>query len=928
MLGRGKCGALGLLMGAIFAIATVGPFSPSSAQIWPEMARESRPGTYWWWMGSAVDSTHLRHNLLQLHQAGIGGVLVIPIYGVRGYEAQFVDFLGPRWMALFSYAVAVAESLGMWLDMSTGTGWPFGGSHVRPEFAAKGFQLVRMTAALDHPAELEVDPTSVRAAEAYGPDGSRQSLLAQLAQSARLKWCPPSGTWQIVVLLQKGTGQRVKRAAPGNEGWVLDPFSPRAMRYYLQRFDTAFAVHGSPWPRCHYHDSYEYYGANWTDDLLREFEVRRGYRLEDHLPAFAGLGAPDTVARVKADYRATLSELHLDYLRTWVEWARAHGSRTRNEAHGAPANLLDLYAAADIPETETFGSTPFPIPGLRRLPGDVREEVPNPLILRFASSAAHVSGRRLVAAETCTWLREHFRTALSMIKPEIDQLFLAGINHVQYHGTAYSPAEAPWPGWLFYASVHFQPTNPIWRDLPALNAYVQRCQAVLQAGLPDNDVLFYWPVHDIWHDTTGYQRQLTVHFTAWVDSLPYGALAKELLSLGYTFDFVSDGLLGAASVESGRILLGGTSYEALVVPECRLLPLETWRRLEALARQGACVLFHRHLPQDVPGLANLERRRLALRQAQGRLAFRREGDLAVARLGKGKLVVGEQGATLLGAAGVQAEELIQLGVGVIRRRVPDGHFYFLANLGDREVDRWVKLARPFRHAYFLDPLTGKWGKAAVRGAGPCPEVYVQLRPGQSAILRTFQTARPEGPYWDYWKAQPDTFEVPGPWRVTFVEGGPTLPAGFETERLGSWTRLGDPEAERFAGTALYATTFRWPGAAADAWLLDLGDVRESARVRLNGIDIGVAWALPFVVVLTDGYKRGWNSLELEVTNLAANRIRDVDRRGIPWKIFYDINFVNLRYRPFDASDWEPVDSGLLGPVRLIPLRRLRLERSG
>jgi hypothetical protein len=108
----------------------------------------------------------------------------------------------------------------------------------------------------------------------------------------------------------------------------------------------------------------------------------------------------------------------------------------------------------------------------------------------------------------------------------------------------------------------------------------------------------------------------------------------------------------------------------------------------------------------------------------------------------------------------------------------------------------------------------------------------------------------------------------------------------------------------------------------DAWALDLGDVRESARVRLNGEEVATSWSLPFVVRLGNRLRAGRNVLELDVTNLAANRIRDMDRRGVPWKIMREINFVDINYRPFDASTWELTPSGLLGPVRLVPLKTI------
>jgi hypothetical protein len=98
----------------------------------------------------------------------------------------------------------------------------------------------------------------------------------------------------------------------------------------------------------------------------------------------------------------------------------------------------------------------------------------------------------------------------------------------------------------------------------------------------------------------------------------------------------------------------------------------------------------------------------------------------------------------------------------------------------------------------------------------------------------------------------------------------------------------------------------------------LGKVCQSARVRLNGRDIGTLFTPPFRTVVS-GLKTKDNILEIEVCNVSANRIRDLDRRGVKWKNFHDINFVNVDYRPFDASNWPLTDSGLIGPVTLTPI---------
>ena len=158
----------------------------------------------------------------------------------------------------------------------------------------------------------------------------------------------------------------------------------------------------------------------------------------------------------------------------------------------------------------------------------------------------------------------------------------------------------------------------------------------------------------------------------------------------------------------------------------------------------------------------------------------------------------------------------------------------------------------------------------------------------------------------------------GTWKVEFIEGGPNLPKGFANDRLTSWTEPDDEDARRFGGTARYRIGFAAPKTGKQ-FVLDLGRVCQSARVRVNGRDLGTLILPPYRTVLQDLKPTG-NILEVEVTNVAANRIRDLDRRHVAWRIFRDINFASLPpNRSFDASNWPLYDSGLLGPVTLQPI---------
>ena len=270
-------------------------------------------------------------------------------------------------------------------------------------------------------------------------------------------------------------------------------------------------------------------------------------------------------------------------------------------------------------------------------------------------------------------------------------------------------------------------------------------------------------------------------------------------------------------------------------------------------------------------------------------------------------------------------------ISYVRRSFDGGCSFFIVNQGQINFDGWVDLRRA-ASVLFLNPMTGNIGTAEFSNSIPdahtlgFSKVHLKLAAGESVIMRAITDPRVltkagkqfEPRAWNYWQPNGQPVEITGPWNVKFVLGGPTLPADFQTPKLASWTTFPDTNTQAFAGSAKYETMFDAPQAAGKSFEINLHNVRQSARVRVNGKDYGTLITPPFRVVV-DNLKPTGNTLEVEVTSVAANRIRDLDRRGVPWKIFRDINIVNLNYKPFDASDWPLTDCGLLGPVTLTPV---------
>jgi hypothetical protein len=337
------------------------------------------------------------------------------------------------------------------------------------------------------------------------------------------------------------------------------------------------------------------------------------------------------------------------------------------------------------------------------------------------------------------------------------------------------------------------------------------------------------------------------------------------------------------------------------------------------------VIFQNRVPTDVPGWSNLEKRRAELAEITAKLKSSANGTpTSGISLGNRRVFVGDIDASLA-AAGLQRETLTDHpGLLFIRRTVQGQRQYFLNNRGEAPFDGWLPLAANGEAVAVLDPMTGRAGFAPVRKTGRGQiEVRLQIDPGGTLLLRTSAAAKAE-PDWPIWETAGDPVELSGEWQIDFLEGGPALLPPAKMSRLSSWTSLGEA-AEAFAGTARYSLRFDAPASDSPAWLLDLGEVHQSARVRLNGREVGTFIQTPFRTVI-EGLKPTGNVLEVEVTSVAANRIRDLDRRGVVWRTFHDINFVNIDYKPFDASQWPLTDSGLIGPVRLIPVRSLNAVR--
>ena len=646
------------------------------------------------------------------------------------------------------------------------------------------------------------------------------------------------------------------------------------MANYLAHIDSAFVANKTPYPHTFFNDSYEVYGANWTPNLLTEFEKMHGYKLQDKFPEFL-----DGDAVVVSDYRETLGDMLLhNFTEQWTKWANKRGAITRNQAHGSPANLIDCYAAVDIPEIEGFGLTDFGIKGLRKDPGKTRPNFSDLSMLKYAPSAAHITGKKYTSSETFTWLTEHFRTSLSQMKPDMDLMFCAGVNHMFFHGTAYSPKNDPWPGWKFYASVDMSPTNSIWRDAPELMKYITNCQTYLQWGQPDNDFLVYLPVRDMWRkNTKNWLMQFDIHSMA-KKAPEFIKVILDIDKAGFDCDYISDKYLRTCTFKDGMIeTAAGTRYKGIIIPGNNIMPSDVIQHISDLKAQGAKIIKGDNIK--------------AMEQAAKPELMRKN-----------------------------------LGLKMIRRNNSIGHHYFIANLTGKDITSTVALAVNEKNGIWYNPMTGKYHKATIGDKG----IEVNLKSGESRILITSDKPVSE------WKlgsevkvsekekfAASDSKTIDltaNSWKLSFTEEAPKVGEIFNLKGLKSWENLSE-KAKVMMGTGVYETTFKLSkDDAQKLWAIDLGDVRESAHVYINNKYVGCAWAVPYILNCKDALNKGKNTIRIEVTNLPANRIAELDRQGVKWRKMKEINVVDIDYKKTTYEKWTPVASGLNSSVKLVELK--------
>ena len=537
----------------------------------------------WWWFGPAVTHEELKQEVLTMKEGGIGGFEILPVYplaldGSR-HGIHNLPYLSDGFLDALRFVNQKAQELGMRLDLTLCSGWPYGGSKVPVNQSAGMLRVVQVELSdSDDSVPIPILEAGESLIAAWAVRNDHQQLSGTSVQELadlsgpRVRIAGRQQFHTLVFFVSSRTGQQVKRPAVGAEGFVIDHYDATAVSAYL-RFtgDRLMQAFGSKPPYAVFSDSLEVYRSNWTPDLLEEFRRRRGYDLKPHLLALVGDVGAETSA-VRCDWGHTLADLANEhYLGSLREWANRNGTRFRCQAYGEPPVTLSSNRLVDLPEGED--------PDWRGL---------SPA--RWASSASHLYGKPATSAETWTWIHSPaFRATPLDLKAEADCNLLQGINQIVGHGWPYSPPEAGEPGWRFYAAGALNDHNPWWPVMPDLALSLQRICFLLRQGKQANDIGVYLSNSDAW-------ARFTARDNPSVNAMQALLLGKDvlpaILDAGFNFDFVDD----------EAIRLVGMPYQAIVLPGVERIPLDVYQKLRDYARQGGLLVATRRKPGLAPGL--------------------------------------------------------------------------------------------------------------------------------------------------------------------------------------------------------------------------------------------------------------------------------------------------------------------------------------
>lgn len=732
---------------------------------------------------------------------------------------------------------------------------------------------------VDDPALL-IDPSAVL------------DLSDKLSAGGMLNWDAPAGDWTIMRMGMVPTKVQNSPASPEGTGLEVDKMSKTHVESHFDAFLGEIikripAADRKTW-KVAVEDSYETGGQNWTDGMLKKFQDAFGYDALPYLPVLKGkvVGSPAISDRFLWDLRRFIADrVAYDYVGGLKAVSNKHGLRIwlENYGHwGFPGEFLQYGGQSDEIGGEFWSEGEL---------GNIEN--------RAASSAAHIYGKNKVSAESFTAGGKAYARYPALMKQRGDRFFTEGINNTLLHVFIQQPDDQLQPGINADFGNEFNRHNTWYSYTDMFVKYLKRANLMLQQGLYTADVAYF----------------------IGEDAPKMTGVTDPEMPAGYAFDYINGEVLrDRVRVKDGKLVLpDGMLYSILVLPKLETMRPELLRKLEALVQQGATILGP--APLRSPSLQHYPAADEEVQKIAGRMWAGSTGSGPQVRTyGKGRVITGMNMQQALDLLGIKPDfqAVKQDSLLYIHRRTSTKDIYFVSNQSSAKLAVDAQFRVSGKKPQLWDPVTGNIRQLPqYTFKDSLTRMPLTLEPLQSVFVVFDEESTsniPAAASAENFPAKLSLATINTPWVVQFDPKmrGPESAVTFN--KLEDWTSSAEENIRHYSGTAVYRNHFKLgKGNKAERILIDLGDVKVMAKVKVNGKAVGGVWTAPWQLDITDALVSGTNSIEISVVNTWVNRlVGDSKLPAGERKTWTSVN----PYRP--DSKLEP--SGLKGPVTLFSIK--------
>ncbi len=720
-------------------------------------------------------------------------------------------------------------------------------------------------------------------------------LTSQMASDGTLSWTAPEGKWIVLRFGYSLLGTTNHPASPEATGFEVDKLNLDHIKSYWvqyldQYLDATGGLMGEKGLQYVITDSFESGAQNWTDNMIEEFNIRRGYDITPWMPVLVGyvIESAEASDRFLFDFRRTLEEMmaeyHYDAL-TDILSERGMGRYTESHENGRAliADGMEVKRRATVPMSATWMNGGF---------GGVTDPdfVPD---IRESASVSHIYGKQFVAAESFTAGGNAYSYSPETIKPTADKMLANGLNRFVIHTSVHQPLDDKFPGFSLGPFGQWFTRHETWAEQASpWITYLTRCSHLLQQGNPIVDVAYFY----------GHDNNITALFSSRLPEVPKG----------YEYDFVNpDIVLNVLSVDNnGNIITpSGMSYKVLALDQnCQKLTVPILRKLREMVNAGATIVGDK--PSKTPTLTDDPA------EFESLVSELWTDGKNVKTVGKGSVYAGYSIQEVLKQISVTPDFIYEkpyedTRLIYVHRNVEDVDYYFVVNRNQREENLKATFRVSGMEAEIWNPVTGEIKPASYAIKGETTTVELNLE-SEDAVFVMFKNKATENSRTIAQPVEQQIAKISDPWNIEFqAERGAPAQATFET--LTSWNENNNDGIKYFSGTAAYKNTINVSSdmlADGSRICIDLGEVKNLAEVFVNGESAGIVWKVPFKTDITDYLKEGDNEIEIKVTNLWVNRVVGDEQPDVTERITY------TSQQQYQANS-PLLPSGLMGPVKLI-----------